>query len=615
MPVAQPKVLVAVHGIGNQIGYATVQTVASQLGTYYGICPAIPLGRFYPAAAGSGPIRPMPALMMAPPDPAPFVGLGFAEVYWAGIAREVSKDGYILEETKAWARTIAARVSLRASGTQSGLPTREHDRLVSVLDEMIDTVFVLERLTSIAKVAGVFSFNLRALLAEFLGDVQIVSEFVAYRHRILDEFDTVMTQTTALSPATDIYVVAHSEGSVVALLALLSALSDSTKYPWITSVRGFMTIGSPIETHVVLWPQLWTDFKPDTSLPSTFTIPWHNYLDAGDPIAYPLEQTKQYLHDTKLDERLSLVEHEYSRSYLPGKAHVDYWTDTAVFRHFLSEVVQLPRAAGQPSKVNPPRTKLSAVWVSYVIPHLIVAAVFLLGTYLLYRPVEAALGSDYSAALILGDVTGIGLLLLGLTAAARIPRLTDRYRWWFVSVACLAAAMATYRLLVSPATRARIGELFAMSPAAAWIPSTGVSIAGVTVDQSTMATFAAVALVALVSGTLASWFHRLGTRVLPILGAVLAAVLVAFILDETQQQTDLPVWPVVVGLLGFFYLWWLGALLFDLVFVWHRYVRHAAAMREVSALAKTGYAPPPTVRCVKHIKKLTPVKQAATGRG
>src|SRR5262245_932041 len=44
------KVLVAVHGIGDQVGYATVQSVAGRLGAFLG-CPAgIPLGRFYRTA-------------------------------------------------------------------------------------------------------------------------------------------------------------------------------------------------------------------------------------------------------------------------------------------------------------------------------------------------------------------------------------------------------------------------------------------------------------------------------------------------------------------------------------------------------------------------------------
>ena len=39
-----------------------------------------------------------------------------------------------------------------------------------------------------------------------------------------------------------------------------------------------------------------------------------------------------------------------------------------------------------------------------------------------------------------------------------------------------------------------------------------------------------------------------------------------------------PLWRVLVGIIACLYLWWLGTLLFDLVFVWHRYIRHAVAL-------------------------------------
>ena len=49
------KVLVAIHGIGSQTAYATVQSVAAQLGNYYDIGAPIPLGRFYKGTSANGP--------------------------------------------------------------------------------------------------------------------------------------------------------------------------------------------------------------------------------------------------------------------------------------------------------------------------------------------------------------------------------------------------------------------------------------------------------------------------------------------------------------------------------------------------------------------------------
>lgn len=34
-----------------------------------------------------------------------------------------------------------------------------------------------------------------------------------------------------------------------------------------------------------------------------------------------------------------------------------------------------------------------------------------------------------------------------------------------------------------------------------------------------------------------------------------------------------PIWPLILAVAGFLYLWWLSILVFDLVFVWHRYIQ------------------------------------------
>ncbi len=45
-------------------------------------------------------------------------------------------------------------------------------------------------------------------------------------------------------------------------------------------------------------------------------------------------------------------------------------------------------------------------------------------------------------------------------------------------------------------------------------------------------------------------------------------------------------WPVLVGGAFFLYLWWFSALLFDLVFVWHRNIRHGATDRVMATLGR-----------------------------
>jgi hypothetical protein len=38
-----------------------------------------------------------------------------------------------------------------------------------------------------------------------------------------------------------------------------------------------------------------------------------------------------------------------------------------------------------------------------------------------------------------------------------------------------------------------------------------------------------------------------------------------------------PTWPVLLSGIGFLYLWWLSALVFDLAFIWQRYVRNSVS--------------------------------------
>ena len=63
-----------------------------------------------------------------------------------------------------------------------------------------------------------------------------------------------------------------------------------------------------------------------------------------------------------------------------------------------------------------------------------------------------------------------------------------------------------------------------------------------------------------------------------VLGAVVVVGLVA---SHLQARTG-PVWPVFLATAAFLYLWWLAALLFDLVFIWHLYIRHSKLMWRVN---------------------------------
>lgn len=55
------------------------------------------------------------------------------------------------------------------------------------------------------------------------------------------------------------------------------------------------------------------------------------------------------------------------------------------------------------------------------------------------------------------------------------------------------------------------------------------------------------------------------------------ALFVIAIVNDRQGGDRGALWPVFVAIFVFLYLWWLSSLLFDLLFVWHRYIQGDAA--------------------------------------
>ena len=82
--------------------------------------------------------------------------------------------------------------------------------------------------------------------------------------------------------------------------------------------------------------------------------------------------------------------------------------------------------------------------------------------------------------------------------------------------------------------------------------------------------------IGVVSAIVSKWKPKWGMWPLMVLSGGFVVCLVWRILHLDPLPSvpkDPELWPVVLGVLAFLYLWWLAAQLFDLVFVWHRYVR------------------------------------------
>jgi hypothetical protein len=528
------KVVVAVHGIGDQTRFATIQQVLAQFSLYHGQKAAVPLGNFH--AEGD-------SRVFIPKAPASMQHYGFAEVYWADIPREVVEKKYLLEDIKPWIHTIVGRLRQRH---QKELEAKDVELIEQVLSEMLQTIGVMERLCFLADKLGVFSFDLRKVLVDFLDDVQVVAEFRQEGGKIGKAFAQQMNAVhEQFAEAEEIYLVAHSEGTVVTLLGLLTALCDPAN-PWISKVRGLMTLGSPIDKHLILWPELFESFQTPAPNRPPAPIVWHNYYDYGDPIGFALETARKRFTEGSWKGIFAFGpenDHGFTRFPMPGKAHNDYWQDPKVFGHFIENVVDAPPASAERKHPDPPSSKLLPWAISWVMPYVGAFALLFLAMLVLDKAVYSVSHADSEPLRALfGTVASFTCLLAGMTVMARIPRLTKRWIWRGVGCLVFVLFAVGYWLCAAGIPAGAAPEL--------WL----VGLAG---------------LVALIAWALGTVFPSSGMRTLLILGALAVTYVVSTRFLDGKHE----LWQVFPAAAVFFYLWWLVALIFDLTFVWHRYIR------------------------------------------
>src|SRR5882724_12120722 len=185
------KVIVAVHGIGDQTRNATIQSVVARFCSHHGYPAIVPLGAFQQTLRDNNPAF---VLQGPPPNPGLVGVIGFAEVYWAVIPRRIVSHGYTLQETKEWAKSIVARVGVlaRSRAINSPVPGFDHKQVREVLEDLITAISVIEALTFLARKAEIIDFSLKKLLDDYLGDIQIMTEFAPQREQIVGEFREIM---------------------------------------------------------------------------------------------------------------------------------------------------------------------------------------------------------------------------------------------------------------------------------------------------------------------------------------------------------------------------------------------------------------------------------------
>ena len=638
------KIIVAIHGIGSQLRSSTIRSVARRFGDR---CdpplPVMPLGYFNIGKVGEVRVSRLDA---RPTDP--LARIGFAEVFWADIPDQVVKANDTLEETKAWGRTVVSRAekTYRDNVTQRCLTSDDFQLGVGVVEEIVETIGVLDKLLKVTAQAGLFKFELAPLLRSYVGDVQLVTDFPFYRQKIIHRFHSAMAQIvktfTELHPdrTPEIYIVAHSEGTVVSFLGLLEALSGRdvfdpdpgpasagatpSKVPpvpvdsrWIADVRGYMTIGSPIDKHIALWPKLWegldltshrdasgrvvfpaADAQASGRLTLKQPIQWRNYYDYGDPIGFQLDTARRLLSERNCTAFEFTAEHDhgFSRYWLPGKAHNDYWDDAEVFGHFIDDVVSPTGTGTGPSTAKPPQSYWWVDKLSMAIPYAITFVLHLAAVYLLYRAVIPAapavtvelVGPPVSAWEPFLNVFFLSMLLMAITVAARLPRLVkpDGIRWHLLALLIFLAAALPSAFALPTSVVSFLGG-YLVDALTRW---TGLELDKELTGQGLLL---GMAFVIASSGW---WLSRKPNHARKLLlyvgGGGIGLVVASRLFDGSLVA---PVWPVLLAGLAFLYLWWLGILLFDLTFIWHRYIRRSVAVDTLAHWCQNRDARPMTM--------------------
>lgn len=608
------KIVIAVHGVGRQRRCETVRSVARRFGD--GCTPALPvlpLGYF--SVPDGADVR---WSMLETSDPG-LSQIGFAELYWADIPNDLVRADDTLEDTKAWGRTLVSRAHAlyRTKVANSGekkakLKDDDFQRGIEAIDTLVEGVAVLDAISKVAARVGLYKFELGCLLRDYVGDVQTVTEFPQYRNKILSRFHVSMNAiVTAFQikykRTPEIYIVAHSEGTVISLIAQLEALrgveskdpdrnGETYRGEWIKHVKGFMTLGSPIDKHIALWPGLWKKFDVEISdsredgedqKGSSFAgqsvphgqIKWRNYFDYGDPVGFRLDAASEMLEGLECGAfEFETVRHDfgYSRCWLPGAAHVSYWNDGAVFKHFIDTIVQ---GRGEDAALPPeskPACKLIAMFIPYALSFLLhLAAVFAVFAALSIIDVKhpSTLFQQARAA------AALAALLATITVACRLPHLVrTEPRWVMLALGIYAVGAAVMIWQLPDVTAGAVG-----SPVAQYLQleSWSKEVVG-------LALLCAAGLTVIVVAWVAQQTVPISGRHLLIATGTIASLALALTARRGVDDIGLA---QVTAYVAFVLLWWLGVILFDLALVWHRYIRNAVLVKMLRAWNNEEEAP------------------------
>jgi hypothetical protein len=592
------KLIIAVHGMGDQSRNDMARVVAGLFAKVFAKRTKIdnqairlPQG-LWEGRDATSPVQ--DDLISYSPDEAhaaelqDLADMAFAEIHWADIPRDIEENGHRLESPPQWAGSVVDRLRQREDLKQS-YSGSDVTTGATVVEEIAETIKILDRVLMPLEKAGAFTFDLGRILNQYLGDVQQVADFMYVRERFLKRFRERIDYLASISEAGEIHFIAHSEGSVLTLRTLLRALNTREQEcpdtpPWLSRVRSLTTLGSPIDKHLILWPEMWGWLSEGEIEARDATgdeqahllrerhshwhrmetpIRWRNYYDYADPVGYDLDTAREKLALWGCDAfEFSGDQHDHGfRRYpLAGMAHIDYFNDPDLFEHIYEHAIRPTRDVAKPADTK---------WgkLSPYIPFGIVTGIHIAAIVVLHRAMEpdqmkqvlAMLGKVSSRAdgdLVewlrsLPGMIACGLVLTGTTSWSRTGVIEG---WSRVrTIQSTAFYFGTLVVLGLTAKFSHPAPSFGSLMLAVGLPSFLLVMFVRIMDDQTRA-----------SGRSPLWALRWQM----ILGG--AAVGLAALIHVKDPNASMLT--AVLGALTFMYVWWLGVLLFDLCYVWKRYI-------------------------------------------
>jgi hypothetical protein len=346
------KHVVVVHGIGDQ---KSNETVIGFMNEFIRSMPEEIRKQVHIHNLVGGPVDTprvgQPAYITIGDRNAPDYVIAFSEVYWQPVTNkylEVFHQPPI--PIFPWAHSVNTRLFHGGAGYRKA---RE------AIDNLETMLGLIRRLATIYKKSG----QLADILEKFLGDVEMYVESRELRDDINQRFFDILERDDAIAEevawlvakpqqtiefeSRKIYVVAHSEGTVVAYFSLVQAAGEreanESRRTWLPRVSGLVTMGSPLDKHYSIWQNRFVKFTLDNALAKK--IDWYNYADRSDPVGMDLDVLRKDAAgniDPETDANKMFVlqfDKGFARYPIPGKAHTDYWTDREIHLDILHKVL------------------------------------------------------------------------------------------------------------------------------------------------------------------------------------------------------------------------------------------------------------------------------------